>query len=86
MLIRKLLMYKNHPAVVYVHMWMPGRNEHSFYNVSVEAETELLVEYYSLQSISFRNLVYHKYMAGMGGFRNHDIACNTVHPTYLGHR
>jgi hypothetical protein len=85
-LLRKLLLYPNQPALLYLHMWMPGYDQHSFYNSTIEEETELLVKYYFLQSVSFRNMVFYDYISERPGYRSQDIACNFVHPTYLGHR
>ncbi len=86
MLIRKILQYPNHPAIVYVHLWLPGFSEKSFYKASVQDETEVLVRYYGLQSLSFREMIWHDYVVERPGFAEKDFACHEYHPNYLGHR
>lgn len=85
-LMRKILLYQNRPAIIYTHLWMPGYDQHSFYNSTIEEETELLVKYYGLQSVSLRNMVFHDYAVDREGFRERDLACTSYHPSYLGHR
>ncbi len=67
-------------------MWMPGFHLDSFQGTGIEDETETFVEYYGLQSVSFRNAIYHLFDADEPGFLRSQISCGNVHPTYLGHR
>eukprot|EP00884_Botryococcus_braunii_P021062 jgi/Botrbrau1/763/Bobra.0181s0021.1 len=85
-LFRRLLKYPNSPALLYFHMWMPGFQHNSFWNTTIEDETEILVAYYQLQSLSFRNAIFRPFQANKPGFQDLDISCSYVHPTYLGHR
>jgi hypothetical protein len=85
-LLRKLLLYPGYPAVVYMHLWVPTFHSHSFYRTTIEDETEVLLSYYGVQSLSLRNAIFHDYAAGRLGFREEDIACRKVHLSYLGHR
>lgn len=85
-LFRRLLQYRNRPALLYFHMWMPGFDQDNYWNSTIEDETDILVKYYQLQSLSFRNAIYKPYVTQLPGFRDIDISCSYVHPTYLGHR
>eukprot|EP00884_Botryococcus_braunii_P006900 jgi/Botrbrau1/16210/Bobra.314_2s0004.1 len=85
-LMRQVLQLPNHPAVLYMHIWMPGRSDGQFCGTNIEDETELLVRYYGLQSLSMRDALFEHYIANRIGFRESDIACNDVHPNYLYHR
>jgi hypothetical protein len=85
-LMRQVLQLPNHPAVLYLHVWMPGHNKGDFWGATIEDETEVLVQYYKVQSISMRNALYQNFVANVSGFRESDIACNTIHPNYLYHR
>jgi hypothetical protein len=85
-LMRQVLQLPHHPAVMYLHVWMPGHNNRTFWSSTIEDEVEVLVKYYNLQSISLRNALYDGFKAGRVGFREGDVACNDVHPNYLYHR
>lgn len=84
-LMRQLLILPNKPALLYFHMWMPGYNLDSYWNATIEDETEVLVHYYGLQSVSFRDAIFIHHAQGQLGYRAPDIACSKVHPTFLGH-
>eukprot|EP00884_Botryococcus_braunii_P021040 jgi/Botrbrau1/761/Bobra.0181s0020.1 len=66
-LFRRLLQYPNSPALLYFHMWMPGFDQNSYWNSTIEDETDILVKYYELQSLSFRNAVFKPYRTNMPG-------------------
>ncbi len=85
-LMRQVLQLPNHPAVLYLHIWIPGFNMGQFWGATIEDEIEVLVKYYGIQSISLRNALYDKYIDDKVGYREADIACNIVHPNYLYHR
>lgn len=44
------------------------------------------VQYYGLQSLSWRNAMYHAVMSNETGFSQDVMFCDFVHPTPLGHR
>eukprot|EP00884_Botryococcus_braunii_P016639 jgi/Botrbrau1/3659/Bobra.0204s0049.1 len=85
-LMRQVLSMQNQPALLYFHMWMPGYHMDTFQGTTIEDETEIFVEYYGLQSVSYRNAVYLPHAEGVFGFRSAEISCSQVHPTYLAHR
>lgn len=39
-----------------------------------------------VQSVSFRDALFHRMMAGRPGFRLAEVMCDVVHPNALGHR
>ncbi len=85
-MMRQLLQLPNHPAVLYLHVWLPLYNKGQFWETTIEDEIEVLVKYYGLQSISMRGALYDHFIANRSGFRESDLSCNVVHPNYLYHR
>ena len=39
-----------------------------------------------MQSISFRDAIFHRVMVDEPGFKQEEIMCDVVHPNKLGHR
>lgn len=85
-LMRQVLLMPNRPAILYFHVWMPGFHWDHFQGTTIEDETEVLVQFYGLQSVSLRDAIYIPHSAGVLGFRSTELACSPVHPTHLGHR
>ncbi|KAK9826476.1 hypothetical protein WJX81_003204 [Elliptochloris bilobata] len=87
-LMRKLLQFPNHPAVVYLHWWSPSLNQgqRSFWNHTVQPESGLLASYYGLPALSARDVFFQRWARNDVGFRSRDFMCNQNHPNYLGHQ
>eukprot|EP00884_Botryococcus_braunii_P022668 jgi/Botrbrau1/9085/Bobra.178_2s0017.1 len=85
-LIRQVLQLPNRPAVMYLHIWVPGHNNGQFWGGTIEDEIEVLVKYYGIRSISMWNAIFDKFIAKKVGYQEADIACNAVHPNYLYYR
>lgn len=85
-LMRQVLSLPNQPALMYLHVWMPGHNNWQYWSHTMEDEVEVLLKYYGVQSVSMREALYHNFQANRVGYRESDIACNSMHPNYLYHR
>jgi len=87
-LMRKLLQLPGAPAVVYLHWWSPTTNQgsRSFWNHTVEPESGTLAAYYSLPTLTLRNVWYPRWAANERGFLSRDVMCSINHPNYLGHQ
>ncbi len=85
---RKLLQLPGAPAVVYLHWWSPTTNQgsRSFWNHTVEPESGTLAAYYSLPTLTLRNVWYPRWAANERGFLSRDVMCSINHPNYLGHQ
>ncbi|KAK9836351.1 hypothetical protein WJX81_007868 [Elliptochloris bilobata] len=84
-LLRKLLRMKHQPALLVLHWWAPLHFKGSYWNVA-EDELDVVAAYYRLQSISFRDAIFHRVMVDEPGFKQEEIMCDVVHPNKLGHR
>ncbi len=80
---RKALQVPSKPAVLYLHVYQPDYEEHSFWQGG-ESQIETIVKYYGIPSISARDALYHLEMAGADGFADKQLHCG-VHPNPLGH-
>ncbi|KAK9823328.1 hypothetical protein WJX72_001962 [[Myrmecia] bisecta] len=84
-LLRKLLSFKNRPAVLILHHWSVYVNAPNFFD-SLEDVVNIVVQYYGLPALSFRNALYHSMMANVEGYQHQQVYCDAVHPNKLGHR
>lgn len=85
MLLRKLLAYRQHPAVIAVHSWSPFFNHPNFFS-STEDLVQTIVTYYGLQSVSVRNALFHPTWQRRENFKGLQWLCDSIHPNTLGHR
>lgn len=85
MLLRKLLAYRQHPAVIAVHSWSPFFNHPNFFS-STEDLVQTIVIYYGLQSVSVRNALFHPTWQRRENFKGLQWLCDSIHPNTLGHR
>ena len=85
MLLRKLLAFKQKPAVIALHSWSPFFNHPKFFNTT-EDLIQVLVLYYGLQSVSVRNSLWHPTWQRRQNFQGKQWLCDSIHPNTLGHR
>lgn len=85
LLLRKLLNFKQHPAVFVLHSWSPFFNSPNYYS-TVEDLYQSLVSYYGLQSASVRNAMYHPTYQRQPSYQGTQWLCDPIHPNRLGHR
>ena len=85
LLLRKLLSFRQQPAVLVLHSWSPFFNHPSFYS-TVEDLYQSLVSYYGLQSVSVRNAMYHPTWQRQASYQGTQWLCDSIHPNRLGHR
>jgi len=85
MLLRKLLVYRQHPAIIALHSWSPFFNHPNFFSTA-EDPVQSIVAYYGLQSVSMRNALFHPTWQRRQNFKGSQWLCDTIHPNTLGHR
>ena len=85
MLLRKLLGYRQHPAIIALHSWSPFFNHPNFFSTA-EDPIQSIVAYYGLQSVSMRNALFHATWQRQQNFKGSQWLCDNIHPNTLGHR
>ncbi len=85
MLLRKLLGYRQHPAIIALHSWSPFFNHPNFFSTA-EDPIQSIVAYYGLQSVSMRNALFHPTWQRQQNFKGSQWLCDNIHPNTLGHR
>ena len=85
MLLRKLLGYRQHPAIIALHSWSPFFNHPNFFSTA-EDPIQSIVAYYGLQSVSMRNALFHPTWQRRQNFKGSQWLCDSIHPNTLGHR
>ena len=85
MLLRKLLGYRQHPAIIALHSWSPFFNHPNFFSTA-EDSIQSIVAYYGLQSVSMRNALFHPTWQRRQNFKGSQWLCDSIHPNTLGHR
>ena len=84
-LLRKLLAFKQKPAVIALHSWSPFFNQPDFFSTA-EDLIQVLVSYYGVQSVSVRNALWHPTLQRRQNFQGKQWLCDGIHPNTLGHR
>lgn len=82
-ILRKLLSTSS--AVLVVHWYSPILNHGTFWDTA-EDELEVLLNYYQVPSLSWRNAMFKSMAAEEEGFSYEQMYCDSVHPNTLGHR
>ena len=82
--LRKVLKHPSKPALLYFHVYQPWHNMHSFW-LGPERELEIILQYYSIPTVSARDALYLLGLYQAHGFADDDMHCD-VHPNPLGHR
>ncbi|KAA6418426.1 MAG: hypothetical protein FRX49_11586 [Trebouxia sp. A1-2] len=85
MLLRKLLGYRQHPAIIALHSWSPFFNHPNFFSTA-EDPIQSIVAYYGLQSVSMRNALFHPTWQRQQNYKGFQWLCDNIHPNTLGHR
>lgn len=85
MLLRKLLAFKQKPAVIALHSWSPFFNHPNFFNTT-EDLIQVAILYYGLQSVSMRNALWHPTWRRQQNYQGKQWLCDSIHPNTLGHR